>query len=78
MWNGLTDWVNLDRIGAMYPFQGFEFWMVIAAVIFWLWWHVRTIADENKEMSEAAEYYRRIGIGRAMSENGKARKPEAT
>lgn len=78
MWNGLTDWTNLSEIGAMYPLQGFEWLMVLAAVIFWVWWHARTIRDEDQEMREAAEYYRRIGIGRAMSPDCKARKPEGS
>lgn len=77
MWNGVTDWTNLSEINAIYPLQGFEFLMVIAAIVFWIWWHARTIRDEDEEMREAAEYYRRIGIGRAMQADGKARKPEA-
>lgn len=75
MWNGLTDWKNLGDIGAMYPGQGYEWLMVLAAVIFWVWWHARTIRDEDDEMREAAEYYRSVGIDRCISADGKPRKP---
>lgn len=75
MWSGITDWTNLDTINAIYPFQGWEWLLVLLAAVYWVWWHARTIRDENEEMREAAEYYRRIGLGRAMSADGKPRKP---
>lgn len=75
MFNGITDWTNLDEIGAIYPFQGLEWLMVVAAVIFWVWWQWRCIRDENEEMREAAEYYRRVGIDRCISVDGKPRRP---
>ncbi|MEO9338721.1 hypothetical protein ABFT80_14925 [Mesorhizobium sp. SB112] len=76
MWNGLTDWTNLDQINAFYPFQGLEWLLVVATVIFWLWWHWRCIRDENEEMREAVEYYRRHGINKCLSPDGKPRRPK--
>lgn len=77
MQTGLTDWTQLDKIGAFYPFQGLEWLLVAAAVCFWIWWHYRCIVDENKEMNEAADYYRRHGIANCLTEDGKPRRPAA-
>lgn len=76
MSTGLSDWVNLDNIGAFYPFAGAEWLLVLAAVIFWIWWHVKTIRQENQEMEEARKYFRKIGLEKAMDTKGKARLPE--
>lgn len=76
MSNGVLDWVNLDVIGPIYPFVGTEGILVAAAVVFWIWWHVRCIRDENREMNEAVELYRRIGVDKAMHPKGKAQLPD--
>jgi len=48
---GLTNWaVDLKDVGAIYPFQGLEVPMVIAAVVFWVLWHVWQISFENAEL----------------------------
>lgn len=74
MSTGIQDWVNFSEITAIYPFQGLEGILVIATVVFWLWWHFRAIRDENREMKEAAEYYRRVGLENVLHPEGKARK----
>lgn len=74
MWAGITDWKNLGDINAMYPLQGYEWIFVLAAVIYWVWWQIQTIRDENQEMREASSYYRRIGVAHCMSLDGKARR----
>ncbi|WP_366554410.1 hypothetical protein [Aquibaculum sediminis] len=76
MSTGLRDWVGLDSVGAFYPFQGLEWLLVLAAVIFWIWWHVRCIRDEDKEMTEAAEHYRRHGVEKFMTPDGKPRRTD--
>lgn len=76
MSTGLRDWVNLEEIGPIYPFVGIEWLLVIAAVVFWIWWHVRVIRDENQEMEEAVELYRRIGVDKAMHPKGKPQLPD--
>jgi hypothetical protein len=51
--NGMTSWaVDLADIGAIYPFQGWEFAMFIAGVIFWLWWHVTQLRQEAAEIRD--------------------------
>ena len=49
--NGMTDWaVDLKDVAAIYPFQGWEVFMVIVGVIFWIGWHVVQIRAENAEV----------------------------
>jgi len=49
--NGMTNWaVDLNDVAAIYPFQGWEVFMVIIGVIFWLGWHVMQIRNEESEV----------------------------
>ena len=75
MSTGISDWVNLGEIGAIYPFVGAEWLLVLLAVVFWIWWHVQCIRQENRELEEAAAYYRRIGVEKAMDSKAKPRLP---
>ena len=51
--NGMTSWaVDLADVGAIYPFQGWEFAMFVAGVIFWLWWHVAQRRQEAAEIRD--------------------------
>lgn len=74
MSTGISSWSNPETIGAMYPFVGTEVLLVIAAAVFWIWWHVKQIRDENRELEEAAAYFRRVGLREVMERN---RAPEA-
>jgi hypothetical protein len=50
---GLTNWaVDLKDVGAIYPLQGWEMPMVVAAVAFWVIWHLWQIGFENTELQE--------------------------
>ena len=46
-WDG-----NLVDIGPIYPFVGWEGLMVVLAVIFWVWWHIMQIRQENKQVED--------------------------
>ena len=49
--NGMTSWaVDLKDVGAIYPFQGSEVFMVILGVIFWLGWHYLQLRNEAREI----------------------------
>jgi len=49
--NGMTDWaVDLGAVGAIYPFQGWEFPMYIIGLAFWLWWHFAQLRNEAVEI----------------------------
>ncbi len=53
---GLENWaVDLKTVGAFYPFQGWEVPMVIAAVAFWIVWHVWQISFESRELSKMSK-----------------------
>ena len=48
---GYENWaVDMADVGAIYPFQGYEVPMVIAGVIFWLWWHIAQSRQETEHM----------------------------
>ena len=47
----------ITDIGPLYPFVGSEFVLVIAAVIFWLWWHVSEMRIEKREYEEEIARY---------------------
>ena len=40
---------KISEYTAIYPFVGTEWVWLIVAVVFWLWWHVKTSAKENEE-----------------------------
>jgi len=49
--NGMTSWaVDLNDIGAVYPFQGWEGLMLILGLIFWIGFHVLQIRNEQREL----------------------------
>jgi len=51
--NGLTSWaVDLKDVGAIYPFQGSEWLLVILLLIFWVGWHVMQTRQETAELEE--------------------------
>jgi hypothetical protein len=51
--NGMTSWaVDLKDVGAIYPFQGLEWLMVILALVFWVGWHIRQIRLESAEIEK--------------------------
>lgn len=54
---GLTSWAtDLKDVGAIYPFQGWETPMVIAAVAFWVLWQIWQIGHENAELNEKSAH----------------------
>jgi len=47
----MSDWaVDLEKVAAIYPFQGWEVFMVIIGVIFWIGWHVVQMRAEATEV----------------------------
>lgn len=50
--NGMTSWaVDLKDIGAIYPFQGAEWLMVLIGFAFWILWHLMQMRQEEAEIS---------------------------
>jgi hypothetical protein len=51
--NGLTSWaVDLKDVGAIYPFQGSEWLLVILGFVFWIGWHIMQTRQETAEIEE--------------------------
>ncbi|GAB5470195.1 MAG: hypothetical protein Kilf2KO_32250 [Rhodospirillales bacterium] len=44
--------VDLNTLGPVYPFVGLETVLVIAAVIFWIGWHVIQLSMESRTYEE--------------------------
>ena len=43
---------NIVDIGVIYPFEGSEFVLVIAGLVFWLCWHIRQMKAENAALDQ--------------------------
>jgi hypothetical protein len=51
--NGIESWaVDLKDVGAIYPFQGSEVFLVILGLAFWIGWHVIQTRQETAELRE--------------------------
>ncbi len=51
--NGIESWaVDLKDVGAIYPFQGAETFMVIMLLVFWVGWHVLQIRAESRDIEQ--------------------------
>lgn len=53
---GYESWaVDLADVGPIYPFQGWEVFMTILCVVFWIGWHRIQFVRESKHLEEAAK-----------------------
>ena len=66
--NGYSNWaVDLKDVAAVYPFQGWEVVMVLAALAFWLLWHIVQIWQENREYKEdRTQHYNSSNVGSSI------------
>ena len=62
MSTGVESFSTLAEMGAIYPFQGSEGFLVIVCTVFWLGWHLWQLKNESnecdveiKEMKDKAE-----------------------
>ena len=57
---GLENWTgDISQIGPIYPFVGYEIFMVILGVAFWIIWHILQMKEEAQEWREDLELYGR-------------------
>jgi len=65
---GYSSWaVDLKNVAAVYPFQGWEWAMVVAAFVFWILWHIVQIWQENREYKEdRTEHYNATNVGNSV------------
>jgi hypothetical protein len=65
--NGLESWaVDLADIGAVYPFQGWEFPMFLLGIVFWIGWHRIQYVRESAHLDEAASMLDKEKIAKAV------------
>ena len=51
---GYKDWaVDMADVGAIYPFQGWEVFMTILCVVFWIGWHRIQFVREREHLENA-------------------------
>jgi hypothetical protein len=63
-WDG-----NILDLGPIYPFVGWEGFMVVLCVVFWIGWHVVQIKMENKKLEDQARSLRQSGrLQQALNE----------
>ena len=46
---------NIADLGPVYPLVGWEVPIFILGLLFWIFWHILTIIQEEKELREHAE-----------------------
>jgi hypothetical protein len=58
----VTSWDgNIPDIGPIYPFVGWEGFMAVLCVIFWVGWHIWQIKVENKRLEREDGALRQSG-----------------
>ena len=71
MSTGVDTWTGAAEFGAIYPFVGIEWLLVIVAVVIWIAWHAWQIGSENNEYDAALRHYREIGLDKALDHRGR-------
>jgi hypothetical protein len=63
-WDG-----NVIDLGPIYPFVGWEGFMVVLCVIIWVGWHIWQIRMENRRLDDQARQLRQSGnLQRAVTD----------
>jgi hypothetical protein len=55
-WDG-----TMTDLGPLYPFVGWEGFMVVLLIIFWIGWHIVQIRMENRKLEEEVQMLRQSG-----------------
>lgn len=62
--------VDLANVGPIYPWQGMELIMVLAAVAAWILWHIIQFREEKEEFArDIAEYGSKESVKKALDEH---------
>ena len=57
-----ADWSgNMLDIGPLYPFVGWEGFMVLLAFIAWIGWHILQLRAESKQLENEVQMLRQAG-----------------
>ena len=71
MSTNVESWADVASLGAIYPFPGIEWALVIVAVVIWVAWHCWQIKAENNEYDTALRHYNDVGIDKALDHRGR-------
>jgi uncharacterized membrane protein len=71
MSTNVESWSDVASLGAIYPFPGIEWPLVIIGVLIWLAWHCWQIRSENKEYDDALRHYNEVGLDAALDHRGR-------
>ena len=64
---GYKSWaVDLADVGAIYPFQGWEVFMTILCVVFWIGWHIIQFRRESEHLEKARKIGDKEKVQKAM------------
>ncbi len=54
-----TDWAGtISEIGPIYPFEGTEFVLVIAGLVFWVAWHISQLKAESARLKDEEDQFK--------------------
>ena len=57
-----TDWSgNMLDLGPLYPFVGWEGFLVLLAFLVWIGWHILQLRAENKQLHDEVQLLLRQG-----------------
>lgn len=70
MTTNVDSWSNVAGLGAIYPFPGIEWILVIVGVLIWIIWHIWQIRSENEEYAHALAHYKQVGLDKALDHRG--------
>ncbi len=71
MSTNVESWSDVASLGAIYPFPGIEWLLVLAGVAIWVIWHVWQIRSENSEYDAAVQHYKDVGMDKALDHRGR-------
>ena len=57
----VENWIDVDTLGAIYPFVGSEGLLVILGLAFWIGWHLLQMKKEGAEFKKDIENINRQG-----------------
>ena len=57
----VENWIDIDTLGAIYPFVGTETLLAILGIAFWIIWHIIQLKRENAEFREDIENIKKQG-----------------
>ncbi len=57
----VENWLNVDTLGAIYPFVGSEGLLALVGISCWIVWHIWQIKKENAEFAKDIENIKKQG-----------------